>query len=153
MRQTAIAAFGCALLLLAMSQGAGAELGGQATNGDNCTPVNGFAIGFPVPGGGQIVDQRVLLADGWKTFGWALHDSKGTWWFAPLPTYGTTQPVNGQPPTTRLGRLDRAALVGAYEAFLAHFGPASVTERAPLDRILIAPCFEIAWPGPYLLKP
>jgi hypothetical protein len=53
---------------------AGADIGSVAKRGDNCTVFNGYAVGFPMSGtrGDTIVDQAVILANGWRAVGWIL---------------------------------------------------------------------------------
>lgn len=61
-------------LFVASTAPANANIGSVAKRGDNCTVFNGYAVGFPMVGtmGDTIVDQAVILANGWRTVGWIL---------------------------------------------------------------------------------
>jgi hypothetical protein len=74
-----------------------ASIGGAAQRGDNCTPTNRYAIGFPIPDGedrpNTIVQQTVILEHGWQLAGWILTGRSGRLVLVP---YGRTTPyVNG----------------------------------------------------------
>jgi hypothetical protein len=81
--------FRCILLAVLIStttREASAMLGSNAARGDNCTPFNSFKIGYGVPRG-TIVDQSVVLVDGWLTAGWILGTSSGTRYYLPNPRF------------------------------------------------------------------
>lgn len=142
----------CCVFALALLEAAAAEVGGTARPGDNCSPVNGIAVGYAIPIGGQIVDQDVLLANGWQTIGWALHDSRGAWWLSPFYAFGTSEPPGSGGGVVSLAGPDHDSVVKAYDAYNKLY-PGFIRTRANLDRLLIAPCFTKPWGGPYLLKP
>jgi hypothetical protein len=75
-----------AVLFLAATREASAILGHDAARGDNCTPFNSFKIGYSLTRG-TIVDQRVILVDGWLTAGWILGTTSGAQYYLPNPRF------------------------------------------------------------------
>lgn len=74
------------LLVFGDASTASAALGGQAARGDNCTPFNSFKVGYAVPGG-TIVQQSVILVDGWLVAGWILETASQKRYYLPNPRY------------------------------------------------------------------
>jgi hypothetical protein len=138
-----------------------ATLGGTAARGDNCTPVNMFAIGFPslVPtdsalGPATIVNQSVILSRGWLLAGWILVSRDGHLTMAPYRLNGTEQPgLVGPPPVFGLADASIDTIREVYAAkrsSLMHTDMAQYARVEFLDDLgpfIVVPCFATSLPA------
>lgn len=83
---TRVARLALLILVFGNASTASAALGAQAARGDNCTPFNSFKVGYAVPGG-TIVQQSIILVDGWLVAGWILRTVSGKRYYLPNPRY------------------------------------------------------------------
>ena len=89
------------ITMVAVPSACYARLGAVAVPGDNCTPYNGYAVGYPLPSHGghgqsqsRISDQRILLGNGWNVFGWIITTQAHDMWFLPYRPFFTSRPRN-----------------------------------------------------------
>ncbi len=143
----------CALSTLPVP--ASARIGGIAQRGDNCTPINLFAVGFPAPGGtlpaATVVDQKVLLDRGWRTIGFILTSRDGTVNFAPFNiatshedgSYNvpTVFPVESLRPDAILAWYPRIRATALANGFAS---PGDFV--AQLQIVTVAPCYTASLP-------
>jgi hypothetical protein len=136
---------------MAMPNGAFAALSAQAKPGDNCTPYNGYAIGYSIgnpPRDFRIVDQRVVLANGWEPYAWILTTRSGSHWLVPYPPYFTGKsevihfPV---PPLLRLSSVDPESVARAMRRYLNDFSGWRERQLALPSKTLTANCFGRAF--------
>lgn len=139
-----------AVLLLAAMREASAMLGSNAARGDNCTPFNSFKIGYSLTRG-TIVDQKVVLVEGWLTAGWILGTSSGTQYYLPNPRFfdhsvDEYSIAAGPPAFVVLQSSHPDALKRAYHlvraqraGYARHHNSDAPSDLPP--RTLIAPCY------------
>ncbi|HEY4442311.1 MAG TPA: hypothetical protein VGN14_17760 [Candidatus Elarobacter sp.] len=147
--RTAVVGFATLLALSTAATPASARIGGVASRGDNCTPINAFAVGYPLAGEPQpstIVDQRVVLDRGWRTIGFFLISQSGGVWFAPfnvaasheegsynVPTLFPAQSMAPAQIITWYPRIRRKALVDHMA------GPGDFVDH--LQSVTVSPCY------------
>jgi len=135
-----------AALFVAASAVAQAALSGTAERGDNCTQFNAFRIGYGTASG-TIVDQSVVLEQGWNLVGWIVRDSSNAAFFvayAPYFEHGSAKDVSGAVPTLYAMRNGETGLVDAYDAYIRWRKRNAMKLEAPASlshRMLVAPCF------------
>ncbi|HZO94416.1 MAG TPA: hypothetical protein VFB22_11715 [Candidatus Baltobacteraceae bacterium] len=132
-----------------------ARIGGVAQRGDNCTPLNGFAVGFPVAGtplpAGTIVDQHVVLDRGWRTIGFFLTERNGTFVFAPFNIAASpkdeTYPI---PPMFRVPSMAPSAILSWYPKLraeaLADQMAGTLDFVQDLRSVTVSPCYAAPLP-------
>ena len=118
---------------------------GAAVAGDNCTPFNSYKVGYSTPSG-RIVQQTVLLADGWNLVGWIIDEDSGTRLFAPYEPFfdGVMRDVRGAGPPTLYPTGRGAELGRGYAAHVRWRNANGLTTVAPSalpSTTLVAPCF------------
>jgi hypothetical protein len=122
-----------------------AALGGTAERNDNCTPFNVYQIGIPLADGSTLVDQSVVLADGWDLMGWLIISSNGK--RSLVPYAGYVAAVDGSKYPTgyiSLTKYDAAVDYQAVVSYIVHSSLASLPRRpdlTPPRRVLVASCF------------
>ncbi len=129
-----------------------ARLGGAAERGDNCTPFNAYAIGYPIPAATgpvvPIINESVVLDGGWRVVGWILTGRGGA---MRLVAYRPTREVIdgdtsglGVPPSYVLRSATPSDIRSAYEALrtaAAADGRSASGFIDSLRRFLVSPCF------------
>jgi hypothetical protein len=141
-------------LLLLCGNIAQADIGSVAKRGDNCTPINGFAIGFPIPGEdiprGSIANEAVILADGWDPVGWILTSRDGHLALALLHASRIEKGEIGIPPATTLASTSTSTIRSTYNAFrdgLIRTGmDARFVYPKELKSFTVSPCFTAPLP-------
>lgn len=141
-------------LLVVCSGTARADIGSIARRGDNCTPINGFAIGYPVPGrhipGGSIVNEAVILANGWDPVGWILTTRDGHLALTAYHPSGTEQATIGVPPIIALPSASTGTVRSTYNSFRDEIIRAGTDRRflysQELKSFTVSPCFTAPLP-------
>lgn len=136
---------------------ADAALGGTATRGDNCTPINAYAIGYPMSpyqiGPGTIVNESVILSRGWLVAGWVLVSRDGH--LSLVPYHVTGNEVQGLVAPLPLFALPSASIDDVRKSYnadrsrLAQSMPAlaNVEFLDDLGPFIVAPCFAAGLPS------
>ncbi|MDP9024793.1 MAG: hypothetical protein M3N13_05440 [Candidatus Eremiobacteraeota bacterium] len=137
------------LFVFGNASAAWAALGADAARGDNCTPFNSFKIGYAVPGG-TIVQQSVVLAEGWQVAGWILDTASGKRYYVPEPRFfdhSVDDFVTAGPPAfvalqssgsdpLQIAYRQVRELRRGYSRFVDRDSPRDLPTRT-----LVAPCF------------
>lgn len=140
-------ALGVTMALAAPATPVPAALSGVAERGDNCTPFNGFRIGYATARGATIIDQRIVLAYGWDLVGWLILDASHETFFVPYAPYFELNAARDQSaavPALFPAGKGGADLAGAYATYLRwrqQNGLQSIAPTALPDKLLIGPCF------------
>ena len=139
-RLTAVLAL---LFVVVRSVPAAASLMGPAVAGDNCTPFNGYAIGYSTATG-RIVGQSVVLQSGWKLVGWILVDASRSAFFVPYERYfDPNADISGGAPSLYVTGSGNDPTIG-YASFVRSrsvnhsrtIAPAEITKP-----VLVSDCF------------
>lgn len=140
-------------LIASSSATASADIGSVAKRGDNCTVFNGYAVGFPMVGtkGDAIVDQAVILANGWRAVGWILTLRDGR---LRLVAYKPSDNDNQQNPAVRgpvvlrsLSKDDIRMTYGFHRDAMIKRGIEPASDFIDtLERFTVSPCFKSALP-------
>jgi len=138
---------------LLCSSTARADIGFIAKRGDNCTPINGFAIGFPVGENiprGSIVNEAVILADGWDPVGWILTSRNGHFTLAMLHASKIEKGEVGIPPVVALPSMSMSTIRSTYNSFRNGLARRGVDARLlypeELKSFTVSPCFTAPLP-------
>ncbi|MBV8370356.1 MAG: hypothetical protein JO036_15725 [Candidatus Eremiobacteraeota bacterium] len=141
-------------LLVLCGSTAGAGIGSVAKRGDNCTPIDSFAIGFPVPGqglpGSSIVNEAVILANGWDPVAWILTSRDGRLVLAALHASKIEKEEVGTPPVIGLPSMSASAIRSTYNSFRTGLMRHGIDKRFvysdELKSFTVSPCFAVPLP-------
>jgi hypothetical protein len=81
------AMLGCLCAIIRVPAPASATLSGQGVAGDNCTPFHGYRLGYRTASQARIVQQSIILQNGWKLVGWIIRDAHRDAFFVPYEPY------------------------------------------------------------------
>jgi hypothetical protein len=124
---------------------ANAVLMGPAAAGDNCTPFNGYSIGYRTAFGARIIAQSVVLQRGWKLVGWILQDASRSAFFVPYEPYfdpANADASGGLPSLYPTGSIHDPA--AGYAAFIRWRSANGLRTTAPTELskpLLVSNCF------------